>query len=396
MSQKILIVDDDPITPLVVEKYLKSQGYTPTVANSAVEASKLMKESYFDLVVTDINMPEVNGLEFMFWIKQNFHNCKVIIMTAFGSDEIKNFAKSHGAVNYFEKPIDLKELNKEIQIVLRQKLGITQELVLKDILQMIAISGQKKVISISDPIKNKTGFIYMRGMFPIHAEYGELYGEEAFFEILKEEHLMFYDLDWLEPPVKSINKTIDILLSDFDLKYPQKKVEVEQKENTSESQALIKAENKLLVRKKEQEEALKEFTSKSNIREKLTIYESGVVMGITVGKTTKEEVVSIMKEFSKTNVEKQKNNQMIIFDDITVTFLFSENETVEEVHLGKFYKGKTDKGIGVGNTISEAIEIYGKPRICTIKGAIWDNIAFYSEENSYITSIKLRNVQFFS
>ncbi|MFN4151001.1 MAG: hypothetical protein ACK4IX_08650, partial [Candidatus Sericytochromatia bacterium] len=129
---------------------------------------------------------------------------------------------------------------------------------------------------------------------------------------------------------------------------------------------------------------------------KLTIYESGVVMGITVGQSTKNEVVQIMKEYSKTDGDSQKNNQMMIFDDISVTILFNERGTAEEVHLGKFYKGKTDKGIGIGNTISEAIEVYGKPKICTIKGAIWDNLAFFSQENTYITSVKLRNVQFFS
>lgn len=392
MSAKILIVDDDQITPLIIEKYLKSQGYITTVANSAVEASQLMKEEFYNLVITDINMPEINGLEFMLWIKQNFPACKVIIMTAFGSDEIKNFVKLNGAVNYFEKPVNLKDLTKQVQDLLDKKLSSTQELTLRDILQMIAVSGQNKVISVDEPIKGKVGDIYIKGLYPIHAEYGELYGEEAFKAILSEEQIMFYDLDWVDPPVKSINKNVDVLLSEID-KDLKKEVKIETK---SEAQALVKAENKLLVRRKEQDKALETFSTKTTLKDKLTIYESGVVMGITVGQTTKNEVVDIMKEYSKTDAESQKNNQMMIFDDISVTILFNERGTVEEVHLGKFYKGKTDKGIGIGNTIAEAVEIYGKPKICTIKGAIWDNLAFFSQENTYITSVKLRNVQFFS
>ncbi|MFN4152971.1 MAG: response regulator, partial [Candidatus Sericytochromatia bacterium] len=251
MSAKILIVDDDQITPLIIEKYLKSHGYITTVANSAVEASQVMREEFFNLVITDINMPEINGLEFMLWIKQNFPACKVIIMTAFGSDEIKNFTKVNGAVNYFEKPVNLKELTKEVKNLLENKLSSTQEILLKDILQMIAVSGQKKVISVDEPIKGKTGHIYIKGIFPIHAEYGELYGEEAFKAILSEEQIMFFDLDWVDPPVKSIDKTVDILLSEID-KDSTKEVKVEPK---PEEQSLVRAENKLLVRRKEQDKA---------------------------------------------------------------------------------------------------------------------------------------------
>ncbi|MFN4150857.1 MAG: hypothetical protein ACK4IX_07920, partial [Candidatus Sericytochromatia bacterium] len=77
---------------------------------------------------------------------------------------------------------------------------------------------------------------------------------------------------------------------------------------------------------------------------------------------------------------------------LSLTILFSENEVVSEMRFGKLYKGKTSKGIKIGDELKKGIDVYGKPDVFTLKGAIWKNIALFSSDGNIITSIRIRNI----
>lgn len=404
VKSKILIVDDDKITPLIIEKYLNNQDYETQIADSAVEGSAMMMKDHFNLVITDINMPEINGLEFMLWIKQNFPKTNVIIMTAFGNDEIKSFVNQNGAVNYFEKPVNLKELGAFVQNTLTEKHKV-EEINLIDFIQMIAASGQNKLVYSIDHIANKIGMIYVKGTSIVHATCAGLEGTEAFYEIIKMENAMFSDHPWKEPASTTIDVFFEELIIEairikIDLRkqkeQAEKQRELEEKKKEQKNQALVRSQEKALQRANSQMEALEKIKTEQSISSKLIVYESGVVMGITLGVSKKDEVIQLMKNFSKINAESQRDNQMMIFDDLSMTVLFNENGVAEEINLAKLYKGRTNLGISIGDTIQSAIAVYGKPKICTVKGAVWDNIAFFSQDNEIISSIRLRNAEFFS
>src|SRR5215216_5789956 len=106
-KKKILIVDDEQNITWSMEKYLSKEGYFIATADSAKKGAELLNTSPFDLVITDMKMPDVDGFQFLNWIKKNHTKSKVVIMTAFGSPSVRESAKQMGAFRYFEKPVDL-------------------------------------------------------------------------------------------------------------------------------------------------------------------------------------------------------------------------------------------------------------------------------------------------
>lgn len=121
--KKILVVDDEP-TILMTLSHLLSTKDTIVITSSRIEeAEEALSKYTFDLVVADIRlsgMYGIEGLELLSYIKELHPDTKVIIMTAYGSDEIRDDAYRRGAYHYYEKPIDISHL---IQTV--SALGIT-------------------------------------------------------------------------------------------------------------------------------------------------------------------------------------------------------------------------------------------------------------------------------
>lgn len=110
---KIMIVDDEP-TILMSLSYLLSNKETTVITCSTLEeAEDALARVAFDLVIADIRlsgMYGIEGLELLRFIKDRHADTAVIIMTAYGTDEIKREAYQEGAFHYYEKPIDTSHL----------------------------------------------------------------------------------------------------------------------------------------------------------------------------------------------------------------------------------------------------------------------------------------------
>ena len=124
-AKRILVVDDEKTILLSLAYALKSDGVDVITCNKAEWAEKALQNYYFDLVITDVrlsNTPDKNeGMQILELTKKNHPNSKVIVMTAFGSDDVKDQAKKLGADQYFDKPIDLDMLLQAIE-----KFGFTK------------------------------------------------------------------------------------------------------------------------------------------------------------------------------------------------------------------------------------------------------------------------------
>jgi len=110
--KKILIVDDEQSILLSLTHLLKIPGVEVIACNEIEQAEAALGNSHFDLVIADIRMSGVNGiegLELLSYVKQHF-DTEVIIMTGFGSAEIEADAYRRGAYHYFKKPIEIKDL----------------------------------------------------------------------------------------------------------------------------------------------------------------------------------------------------------------------------------------------------------------------------------------------
>jgi len=110
MRGKILIVDDDQMMCEMLEDDLKRYGFHPTSYLSAEKALNALKTESFDVLLTDMNLPDMNGIELCERVATNRPDIPVIVITAFGSMETAIAAIRAGAYDFVTKPIDTEFL----------------------------------------------------------------------------------------------------------------------------------------------------------------------------------------------------------------------------------------------------------------------------------------------
>jgi len=109
-SPAILVVDDEHEIRTLLSRMITAWGYQTTVASSAAEAQDALQKSCFDLVLTDIRMPKMDGMQLLAWIKDTCPETDVIVMTAYASIETAATAVRLGAFDYLMKPFGQLEL----------------------------------------------------------------------------------------------------------------------------------------------------------------------------------------------------------------------------------------------------------------------------------------------
>ena len=120
---KILVVDDEaPVREILKKGLSQIEGYSIEVARNGLEAIEKIENDVFDLVLTDMKMPEMDGLELLKTIKGTWPDIMVILITAYGSIETAVEAMKLGANDYITKPIDLNELFIHISKVQKENL----------------------------------------------------------------------------------------------------------------------------------------------------------------------------------------------------------------------------------------------------------------------------------
>jgi len=110
MSARLLIVEDDPEMRDLLRKVLEKEGYQVSVAADSREATACLSRIPFDLVVTDMLMPDDGGLELLQVIRETRPSLPVIIITAFGDWGSYSRALELGAAAFISKPLKMVEL----------------------------------------------------------------------------------------------------------------------------------------------------------------------------------------------------------------------------------------------------------------------------------------------
>jgi len=120
MAQKILIVDDNPDSVAIMRSILENRGYHVHVAASGTEALQVVRKEPLDLVLLDVMMPEMSGIEVLQQIKDNSQTGRlaVILVTAKTHDEDVMVGYQYGADYYITKPFTAKQLLYGIDLVL--------------------------------------------------------------------------------------------------------------------------------------------------------------------------------------------------------------------------------------------------------------------------------------
>ena len=118
MTLKILVVDDEPGVRRSLAIMLRRGGYEVTEAGSVAEAVGRLKGESFNLVIGDLRMEPLNGVDLLTLARRYRPECRVMIVTAFGSPEARAECLESGAVDFLEKPLDAGALQSRIQRLL--------------------------------------------------------------------------------------------------------------------------------------------------------------------------------------------------------------------------------------------------------------------------------------
>jgi YesN/AraC family two-component response regulator len=110
--QNILIVDDEEETRLGLSKLLSIKGYNVLTASNGVEALEVLRNKSASVIITDIKMPEMDGLTFLREIKKQIPAVNVVIITGYGEVETYLEAMNLGAIEFLHKPIQFGDLEK--------------------------------------------------------------------------------------------------------------------------------------------------------------------------------------------------------------------------------------------------------------------------------------------
>ncbi|WP_139822750.1 response regulator [Tuberibacillus sp. Marseille-P3662] len=109
-QQKLLIVDDQYGIRILLDEIFQKEGYQTFQAANGVQALDIVKNEQPGLVVLDMKIPGMDGLEILKRVKKDYPDIKVIIMTAYGELDMIQEAIDHGAVTHFSKPFDIEEI----------------------------------------------------------------------------------------------------------------------------------------------------------------------------------------------------------------------------------------------------------------------------------------------
>jgi len=120
-NARILFVDDEREILDTVEDYLAGRGYAVALAESGTEALELLSQEEFDIVLTDLNMPGLGGLELLKAVKRIHSETEVIIVTGYGSIESAIKALKWGGYDYLQKPINLERLRLLIDRIVEKR-----------------------------------------------------------------------------------------------------------------------------------------------------------------------------------------------------------------------------------------------------------------------------------
>jgi CheY-like chemotaxis protein len=213
--KRVLVVDDEDDLTWSISKHLAKDKdkYDLICVNSGKKALEVLSQLPVALVISDIRMPEISGLDLLVKIKDFYPTTKVVIMTAYGSSEAHDEANARGCLKYIEKPFEINELRQIILEVIEERKGFKGTITdfhLSDLIQMNCLGRMTSCLYVNRD--ESSGKIYFSEGNLIHAECDSMEGEEAFYEMLSWEGGGFSTKRGEEAPKETIIKGWQSLL----------------------------------------------------------------------------------------------------------------------------------------------------------------------------------------
>ncbi len=213
---RVLVVDDEENLNWSLVTSLRREFYAADGALTAEDARRRLVDVEYDCIISDIQMPGMDGFQLLSWLREQRPYARVIMMTAFGSPSVRQEAIRHGVAAYLEKPFDLTALKRELRRALETPAQTTMGYDLIETTQVISLSRRDTAIQAQQG--DQVGaLIFERGEL-VTATFGFLRGEQAFFALCASPAQAVTSTAIPERFERNINQPVSTLIFDALLK----------------------------------------------------------------------------------------------------------------------------------------------------------------------------------
>lgn len=221
----VLIVDDSEMLLNYLEESFKAYADTfeTIFAANGLEAMDMLKANSVSLLVTDLQMPEVDGLALLAYTQKYYQNIQAIVMSAHGTPALVEKLQEQ-VLSFISKPFAADKLAEVITSALKQGKpdGSLTGISISSFLQLVEME-QKTCICSIESLGHPKGFFYFQSGELFHAVFGNLKGEEAAIAMIQLEDLT---INFRDPPKRKIPRAINKGLMKLLMEGMQKKDEV--------------------------------------------------------------------------------------------------------------------------------------------------------------------------
>ena len=223
----VLVVDDSVMLINYLEESFKKHqnDFNLMTANDGSEAIKLLKKTPISLLITDLQMPRIDGLGLLAFATKYYPKVPCIVMSAHGTPKIIETIKKD-ILQFIEKPFTAKELAKTIMSILNGDTpdGSLSGISVVTFLQMVEMEQKTCLCEVESP-GNPKGFFYFQGGELYHAVCGDLKGEKAALKLINMDNP---SINFRRPPKRKIARAINQKLTALILEAARIKDELKQ------------------------------------------------------------------------------------------------------------------------------------------------------------------------
>jgi len=184
--RNILIADDEETVRITLFEWFASTfagEVNILMASNGSEAVRVLKENPVSVLVTDLNMPKMDGFELLAYMKNHHPSVPVVVMSAFATPEIRKKVEELGAVTFIAKPLNFEDLGAiDFKKLMEGTRGHVNGISLQSFMQLIDMEGKTCTLFIES--EGRSGTFYIRKGEIYDARTGDISGEEAAFEIM--------------------------------------------------------------------------------------------------------------------------------------------------------------------------------------------------------------------
>jgi len=229
MQHNILIVDDQTDILRILEREFRRHGeYSVATANNPADALDLMGKSPVELVISDVRLGAHTGFSLLQEVNQRHPGVGTMLMTAYRSPAYRQQADALGVSFFLEKPFPVATLVTAVERFFEQRaseaeaqkapppsedeMNTMAHFKPQDLVQLFCLNGRSVRITLNFQPGKPTGYLYIQRGRVLHAEFGDLKGEEAFHALLHDANSSLSLQDWTAPVEQTIQSDWELLL----------------------------------------------------------------------------------------------------------------------------------------------------------------------------------------